>query len=248
VYASGGAQRRRPSLAELDAWHEGAHPRDALLAAAREVLEHTDSPGARWRYGRALHQVAMDPGTSAGDRRRLLGLAYEEITGAKADLPPEQVKERCAAFRWSGIVLSDLSSLQGTTESIKSAYAIRADFETAMELDPTEPSAYHLMGVWCMEVAKVTGWTRWLASSLYAEPPSSSVAEAGEFFSRAEELAPGFWSANQVMLATVALEQGDREGARYWARCAKDLPVKTANDKASHAAALAILSKLEALG
>ena len=240
------APRPRLTLADLDALHDNAQQqsRRAVLERAQQLLERDDAPEVHWRVGRALHQVAMEPGTLPAERRALLARAYAEVTAAKADLPQGAVRERGAVYRWSGIVLSDLSALQGTREAIQSAYAIRSDFEEALEMDPTDASAHHLLGQWAFQVATLGAWTRWLASTLFAEPPSATLEEAVESFERAEELAPGFWKANQAMLAKAKLALGDAQGARAWAARAAALPTVTEDDRTHHQAALDILAKV----
>ena len=81
--------------------------------------------------------------------------------------------------------------LQGTREAILAAYAVRSDFEQALALDPGDASAHHLLGQWALRVALLGPWTRWLASTLYAEPPSATLDEAVAAFQSAEALQPG---------------------------------------------------------
>jgi hypothetical protein len=239
------------TLAELDEAHErGALPAAAALAAAEALLERSDAPQAHWRLARALHQLATAPPPApqlpAAQRLALLQRAHAALAAAKAELPRGATAELCAAHRWSGIVLSDLSALQGTREAILAAYAVRSDFEQALALDPGDASAHHLLGAWALRVALLGPWTRWLAGTLYAEPPSATLAEAVEAFEAAEALQPGFWVANRAQLARALAAQGDAGGARRWAEAALELPARTADDAAAHEAARAVLAGLPA--
>ena len=229
---------------QLDERHTASQDAAGALALAEGYLERDDSPELRWRVGRAMHQQAMLPATPAAQRLALLTRAYAEITNSKAELVG--VRERAAALRWSGIVLSDLSALQGTKATILASYAIHSDFEEALEVDPTDASAHHLLGQWCFKVATLGPWMRWLAASLYAEPPTSSLEEARECFERAEELRPGFWLANQAMLAKCCAAQGEVEAARLWATKACALPVLTEDDRAHLLVAKQVLAALPA--
>ena len=233
------------TLAALDEAHErGALAPAAALAAAEALLERSDSPQAHWRLARALHQLAAAPGTPAPQRLALLQRAQRALAAAKAELPRSAAAELGAAHRWSGIVLSDLSALQGTREAILAAYAVRSDFEQALALDPGDASAHHLLGQWALRVALLGPWTRWLASTLYAEPPSATLDEAVAAFQSAEALQPGFWAANRAQLARALAAQGKGEEARRWAEAALALPARNADDAAAHEAARGVLAGL----
>ena len=113
-----------------------------------------------------------------------------------------------------------------------------------MELEPRDASAYHLLGRWAFDVANVPWWKRRVASTLFTAPPDASIEDALFYFQRAEEISPGFWKANQVMLARCEEALGHHDKAAEWARSAVRLPVETYDDETAHRDAQQLLAKL----
>jgi len=147
---------RRPDAAFLDRAHDDVSvlSRRALYEAAC-AMSAWDS-GANheigWRLARAAHQLATSPATPAAEKRALLERAHRAVSEAKARL-----RTNPAVFRWSGIILSDLSSLQGTKSSIEAAFAVRDDWREAVTLDPDDASAHHLLGRWAFRIVRERG-------------------------------------------------------------------------------------------
>ena len=144
---------QRPNTATLDRAHEdpASMPRRALYdtAVAMYGWEMDTDPEVGWRVARAAHQLAMAPGTPAAERLALLERAFHLITEAKSHL-----RSNGAVYRWSGIILSDLSALQGTKASIEAAFDVHDDWREALTLDPDDASAHHLLGRWCFRIVR----------------------------------------------------------------------------------------------
>lgn len=228
----------------LDEQHReaGAYPRRKVLEYGRGLCDKDpDNYDLLWRVARAKHQVAMEPGTPLSERSSLLKSAVHDVEKSKAF-----VRDDPALYRWCGIILGDYTAFQGSKEAIASAFEVRSCFAQALTLDPYDASAHHLMGRWALSIATMNPWTRWLASSLYAEPPKATLEEALACFERAEAISPGFWVANTYCLAKTAHLMGNKALAVKWATTALRLPVLNSDDKDNHKLAYELLKGLDA--
>jgi len=199
----------------------------------------SEPPELSWRIARAAHAYATSGEVrDAREEKRILEGALTRLRAVQA----RGSSSSSALWRWSGILSSTLSELQDAKTSISSAFAIKADFERALAIDPADSSAHHLLGRWSASVAALPRWKRLIASTLFAEPPTSSMEEARDHFARAEALSPGFWVANRTWLAKAERALGHEGEARAWAIRALELPVLTEEDAAAHAEAQQLLA------
>lgn len=145
-----------------------------------------------------------------------------------------------AAHKWLGIVISEASALDGTKAAIERSVDVRAHFERAVELNPHDATSRHLLGLWHYEIASIGWWQKKAAAALFAEPPSSTHEVALELLLAAEQLSPGWYKKNRLVLAKTHLKLADKDEARNWLAAALELPSNNADDKAAHAEALAL--------
>ncbi|KAJ1622393.1 hypothetical protein T492DRAFT_846336 [Pavlovales sp. CCMP2436] len=118
------------------------------------------------------------------------------------------------SHKWAGIVISEASSLESTKAAIERSVDVRKHFEQAVLLNPADPTSRHLLGLWHYEIANI-GWVaKKIAAAIWAEPPSSSFDSALELLLAAEELDPGFYIKNQLMLAKAHFKLGSKAEAR----------------------------------
>lgn len=149
-----------------------------------------------------------------------------------------------AAHKWCGILVSETSGFEGTKASIQSSFTVRDHFARAAELNAHDPTSRHLLGLWHFEVASI-GWaTARIAATLFSTPPSSTYDEALVHLLAAEEIEPGFYKKNQLLIAKAKLKLGDKPGAREWLARAVALDVANADDEAAHAEAAALLKSV----
>ena len=75
--------------------------------------------------------------------------------------------------------------------------------DKAIELRPEEPILHYLNGRWCFEVAGLSWLEKKAAAALFATPPEATYEQALGYFMKSEELNPGTWKANMLMVAKV---------------------------------------------
>ena len=81
---------------------------------------------------------------------------------------------------------------------------LQEHIDKAIELSPDEAILHYLSGRWCFEVSGLSWLEKKAASALFAAPPESSYQDALQFFLRSEELNPGTWKANMLMIGKVS--------------------------------------------
>ncbi|XP_073650670.1 regulator of microtubule dynamics protein 1 isoform X5 [Tursiops truncatus] len=128
----------------------------------------------------------------------------------------------------------DIAQLSGTSEEEKKLlvyealeYAKRAleknessfaAHKKAIELNPKDATAIHLMGIWCYTFAEMPWYQRRIAEMLFATPPSSTYEEALGYFHRAEQ-------------GKTYLKLHNKKLAAFWLSKAKDYAAHTEEDK-----------------
>lgn len=238
-------------LAEIDSIRDSTSLDDLIdlqlvLSTLREArkpnLSSRDDAMLLWRLGRALLDVTdlLPPST----REALLHEAATVVEQALASGALHD-GELANALRWAGIILEAKSSLAGTKEYIKSSYRVRDFWERALQANPNDAAAWHLLGRWYAGVATLPSWKRSLARMVFAAPPTGSLQQAKDCFLKAESIQPGFWQENQRWLAEVEHLLGNDTEAVVWSQKVISSRPVSRFDRDSHAKAEALLSRLK---
>ena len=107
--------------------------------------------------------------------------------------------------QWSAIVLDAVSALDGTRARIEQTLNVRKHMEEAIELMPADATSYYLLGEWHYSVATTSWMEKKIASVVFATLPDADLEEALNMFKKAEELEPGFYSKNLLLMAKTLL-------------------------------------------
>lgn len=205
------------------------------------LIQYKDSHNAEflWRLARASRSLAVLPTTEA-DRKKQL--TFEAFEYAKEAL---EKNDKCsAAHKWYAICLSDTGDFQGVKVKIGNSYIIREHLERAIELDPKDATSLHILGFWCFAFAELPWYQHKVAAVLFKSPPQSTYEEALDFFLKAEEIDPNFYSKNLLMLGKTYMAMKDKQKALLWLTKAKEYPAHTPEDKEVHKEAVDLLKKL----
>lgn len=128
-----------------------------------------------------------------------------------------------------------------TRTRIEDARRVRHYAELALRQDPHYAWAYHVLGRWHYEVARLGATKRWLVKLIFGGLPDASNAQAVALLGRAVELAPRC-VAHRVDLGFAYLAAGRADDARASFRAALALPPTEKAD------ALLLRQAREALG
>jgi tetratricopeptide (TPR) repeat protein len=224
------------ALVECDALFDN-RGRDGALSRCLDKLQglyesNEDHSELCFRIARAAYNLlsSKDPLDaerigSVDKKKRIADLAVAMASEAR-EVAPDDFR----SHYWMGIAIEAKGSLEGTKYTLERLGEIRQHFERASQLNPKDGTVMYCLGAWCFGLADL-GWvSRKLASTLFATPPVSSFGEALEFFLRAEEVEPGFWSKNTLMIARCYDKLGERSKAHEWARATAERPSSTPED------------------
>ncbi|KAF3703374.1 Regulator of microtubule dynamics protein 1 [Channa argus] len=205
------------------------------------LLQYKDSDDAEflWRLARASRDMSLLPDIEAERKKQL---TFEAFEYAKKALEKD---DQCfAAHKWYAVCLSDVGDYGGVKMKIGNSYIIRDHLEKAIQLNRKDATSLHILGYWCFAFAELPWYQRKVAAVVFSTPPVSTYEEALEFFLKAEEVDPNFYSKNLLMLGKTYMAMRDRENALLWLTKAKDYPAHTLEDKEVHKEAIDLLKKL----
>ncbi|TKS88027.1 Regulator of microtubule dynamics protein 1 [Collichthys lucidus] len=206
------------------------------------LLEYKDSDEAEflWRLARASRDLSLLPDMKAEKKKQLVFEALEYVKRAL------EKDDKCfAAHKWYAVCLSDVGDYEGVKVKIGNSTIIRDHLETAIKLNPKDATSLHILGYWCFAFAELPWYQRKVAALIFASPPTSTYDEALEFFLKAEEVDPNFYSKNLLMLGKTFMAMKDQQNALLWLTKAKEYPARTLEDKEVHKEAVDLLKGLE---
>ncbi|XP_069778115.1 regulator of microtubule dynamics protein 1 isoform X2 [Narcine bancroftii] len=148
------------------------------------LIEHKNSANGEllWRLARASRDLAQLESITEERKKQL---AYEALEFAEKALAKNELS--FAAHKWYAICVSDVGDYEGIKAKIANAYVIKEHFQKAIELNPKDATSIHLMGLWCFTFAEMPWIQQKIAATFFATPPSSTYAEALQYFNKAEE-------------------------------------------------------------
>ncbi|KAM9333476.1 regulator of microtubule dynamics protein 1-like isoform 1-T1 [Pholidichthys leucotaenia] len=205
------------------------------------LLQYKDSENVEvlWRLARASRDLSLMPNMES-DRKKQL--TFEAFEYAKKALERD---EKCyAAHKWYAVCLGEVGDYEGITVKIGNSYIIRDHLERAIELNPKDATSIYILGYWCFAFAELPWYQRKVAELIFSSPPTATYEEALEFFLKAEEADPNFYSKNLLMLGKTYMAMKDQQKALLWLTKAKEYPARTLEDKEVHKEALDLLKKL----
>ncbi|XP_071086220.1 regulator of microtubule dynamics protein 1-like [Haliotis cracherodii] len=233
-----GAAKTQTIIAEADRLYEDNDP----IQLYNYLIQFKDieNDGILWRLARA----ACDKGKLLGrkDKTQRRVCVYEAFEYAKKALALN--KENFACHKWYAILLDYTGEYEGMKQRISNAYTVKEHFLKAIELNPRDSTSMYSVGYWCYAFADLAWYQRNIAAALFASPPKSTYEEALGYFQKAEEVDPGFYSMNLVMLGRTYMHLGKPEPAAQYLKMAIQYPVKTADDEQAHKEAQELLKKL----
>uniref|UniRef100_M4B8B9 Regulator of microtubule dynamics protein 1 n=1 Tax=Hyaloperonospora arabidopsidis (strain Emoy2) TaxID=559515 RepID=M4B8B9_HYAAE len=214
-------------------YNDSTFDRRELLATLKEMhASHPDDVGVIWRLTRAAYDVSNLRATSADEKKVLIYYAHDVIQKGL-----DVTNDVAAVHNWYGIILSSIGDYEGSKVAIANSYEIKRHWETAVQLNPHNPTTYYLLGCWCMAIADLSWLERKAAAVLFGAPPESSYDQALDHLLQSEALAPNTWKKRALLIAHVYAKKKDDAKAKEWVDKALALPCKSEEDESVHAEA-----------
>ncbi len=198
---------------------------------------------ALWKTSRACVDIAdVIPATDKDVRARQMKLYTDGTAYARKAVAanPNDVWGHLQIT----IALGKRLLMLGKKEQIDGAKQIRAEVDKAIELDPNNHLAYHVLGRWHRRMAEIGGAKRFFGSLVYGSIPKGSFEESEKNLKKAAELMPDYVNHHlELGITYVALKKNDLAEQEF--QKAIELPKTTSKDDVLKAQAQAELAKLK---
>jgi len=200
-----------PVVAQLDNLHASNRFVEAWQVA-KDVMDVHDTEVV-WRVARSCYYVSK--GDPTGLPVIQVGLSLCQKSLNKRD-------DQALVHKWFAILSNAAGERGSTKERILSAGAFERHTRRALELEPTDPTLWYMMGRFSFDVAKLSWMERAAARAVFgSEPPRTTYEQALQEFQTAFKLRPSAGIALEVGRCHMAL--GDKTRAReMWGRCVSD--------------------------
>ncbi len=186
VRAGGGAATTGTAVA-LAAGDAAAARFDLPATVAAYRTAHAVAPTsyeAAWKLARSLADEATLSHDPAEQRR--LCLEAKTLASEAVRLRPSDP----AGHDMLAVALGKLALFEGGKRKVELGKEVKAEADRALQLDPNDDLALHVLGVWNREVAGLGWLLRGFARLLYGKLPPASLAASVSDLRRATELRP----------------------------------------------------------
>jgi len=184
---------------------------EAGIAAYRGALEAApDSYEALWKLARAL----TDKATLSKQPAEQKGLCVEaeKLARRAGSIRPSDSK----GHAYLAVAVGKLALFEGGKRKVELSKEVKAEAEKALELDPNEDVALHVLAIWNREMVELGWLLRSFAQLLYGKFPPASLEAALADLRRASELKPDVIPHHVELGITLA-------SAKRWAEAKTEL-------------------------
>ena len=218
------------AIASADSLYDDAEFVEAVVVLRKALELAPECPDIVWRLARCIYQTSQMADVSLKEKKHLVDEAYELIEKA-LEMDPDNYK----IHSWYGILLQEKGTLEGTKAKIAVLMKVKESWKKAVELNARDSTSLHLLGRWCYGITEIDWFSRNIARALFGKLPDTNYEEALMYFMKSENIAPGKWKKNAAMIAFCQLRLGKKEEAKAWFEKALKVPIKTEEDRKTHA-------------
>lgn len=197
-------------------WAGGAH-QETLATLQGMSREHPSDVEILWR----LAWVKTDIGRELQEGSpRQTGLYNEALANAERAVQADPNHPQ--AHLTMAITAGLAASVSGTGDRVRYSRVVRDHVNRTIELNPRNDLAYHVRGLWNLEIASLGFFTRTLVKAVYGGLPQASHAQAANDFTRAIELDDRI--IHRIGLGRALIELKRYDEARIQLQAALDMP------------------------
>lgn len=117
--------------------------------------------------------------------------------------------------------------------------------QLAVKLNPSDAGLLHMLGEWCYQITELPWHQRKTADAIFAKLPHSTYEDALEYYLKAEEAQPRFYSINLLRIGRCYLKLKKEDQAKYYLKLAASYPAKSDDDHRANKEATELLKKLK---
>jgi len=126
---------------------------------------------------------------------------------------------------------------------IELAYDAKSHLEKALQLNSSDPSLHHILGLWYFEFSDMNKFQKFI-SNFSVKMPAATYNQALSKFLEAEKIQENYLKKNTIMIGRSYYLLNDKVKAKEWLQKAAMMPNKTIEDEIDHEKAVEILKKL----
>ena len=146
--------------------------------------------------------------------------------------------------KWAAITIGSLADLVSLRERIANGLAFHHHLETAMKLKKDDPTLFHLLGRFIIQIVALSWVERKFVNTFVDELPNVDNNQAINYFYDAHQLKPK-WRENLFYLAQVLITENRKDEARKIIQETVDLGSgTTAEERELHTKILNLKTKL----
>ncbi|MEO5717313.1 MAG: hypothetical protein ABIR29_01940 [Chthoniobacterales bacterium] len=227
---------------------------DALIAKGDPLDQKMEAAEALKYYLPALKQQPNDVAlldriarqyrhlmADASEKTEKLRFGNLSLDYAKrgAELAPDNAEAQLSPAISYGKMLPYMSS----SEQVDAAPRIKKGCERALELDPENDNAWHILGRWNRTIADIPGVKKMLAGVFFGKLPEASNEEAEKCLLKAIAINP-HRSIHYIELGHIYLQMGRKEEARKYIEKGLATPNQEKDDNEAKEIGRELLEKL----
>uniref|UniRef100_S4RAP5 Regulator of microtubule dynamics 3 n=1 Tax=Petromyzon marinus TaxID=7757 RepID=S4RAP5_PETMA len=214
-------------LMEADRLHSGdaSSREEGFRILDQQRGTYSNSAEFLWRLVRGYSDLFEM--TTDTEQKKIYAYAGKEV--AVESIKVNEQSSNC--HQWYAVMCGFLADYETTQNRIKNGFLFKEHIDRAIELNPSDPLNYYLLGRWCYGVSQLTWIERKVAATLFAITPMATIQDALANFLKTEELKPKFSKANQVFIAKCYDQLGDSGNTLKWLSCASLMDNGTAEDE-----------------
>jgi tetratricopeptide (TPR) repeat protein len=234
--ADSAAHYIRKGDALKDDWdHEGA-----TIAYMTAIKFDPESYEANWKAGDQYTEIADRLPDDQKRQKEVYFTKARELCEKAIVINPDGWE---AHLRLS-VAIGRLALFRGGKEKIRLSEMVKAEAQKAIDLNPEDDAAYHVLARWHQNVANLSGLLKFFAKVLYGGVPPASNQESVEYFKKAIQIKPTHIEHHLELGRTYKL-MGKKELARQSLNQALDLPLADEDDPKFKEEATILLKKLK---
>lgn len=172
-----------------------------------------------WRKGRALQKLSKSADKKV--KEEYIRKAYDFLEKALS-----LDDQNFAIHKWYAILLDCRGELDGIKARVSQLDKVKHHMVRATELNPQDPTSWYILGEFEFGLADMSWYVSKIVSTLFATPPSGSYEKALEYFLKAEEIEPNFYSTNHLMLGKTYMNMKNMDKAKHHLNIAANTRVK----------------------
>jgi tetratricopeptide (TPR) repeat protein len=232
------AQTVEEALAACQEAYDAGDLAGSREAARAAIAADPESYRAHWMLARVL----LDLGNKAGEKDERQALYEEAERSARRAVAIEP--DDTWGHHYLAASLGKLALFHGGKTKIELSKEVRDEALRAIELDPGNDKALHVMGRWHHGVATLGALKRVMAKVIYGGVPEGSLEEAVGYYERAIAVNPDHIN-HHLELGKTLMEMRRYEEAAAQFQIALDLPAHDPNDPEYKAEAAEQLEKAQ---